>query len=63
MSEKRERDKFTHGEVDYEHPSKHFGQSCNGCEHFIRVMPPRCEGVKSPIAAKDWCRRFDGNKD
>jgi hypothetical protein len=61
VNERREREKFTHEQVGYEHPAK--GEySCNGCKHFIRVMPPRCEIVRSPIRAKDWCRRWaDGH--
>jgi hypothetical protein len=59
MSEKRERDKSTHEEAKYEHPSRHRDQHCSICEHFIKTMPPRCEVVKSPIRAVDWCKWWE----
>jgi hypothetical protein len=58
MSEIPERRKLSHEAVAYEHPSQHRNQACGRCEHFIRVTPPRCEHVKSPIRSGDWCRKF-----
>lgn len=57
MAEKPDAEKFSHREVNYESPSRHTGQFCAGCEHFIR--PNRCEGVKSPINARAWCKRYE----
>jgi Fe-S-cluster containining protein len=59
--------KFTHAEVSYEHPSKHRPEQCRVCKHFIAdghernndKFSPRCEGVRSPIRAEDWCKRFE----
>jgi hypothetical protein len=59
MAEKPEAEKFTHAEVKYESPSRHEGKFCILCEHFIPARPPRCEGVKSPIRAGDYCKRFE----
>jgi len=50
--------KLSHAAVGYQSPSRHSGQSCASCLHFIAANPPRCEAVQSPIAAKDWCKRF-----
>ena len=58
MAEKPEADKFTHTAVGYEAISKHEGQACGICAHYIPARPPRCEGVKSPISMRGWCRRF-----
>ena len=55
--------KRTHDDVHYQHPSQHDGQQCSGCKHFIAANPPRCEGVRSPIRAEDWCRRFAAKPD
>lgn len=51
-------DKFTHDDVRYQHPSTHHGEHCSNCVHFIRAVPPRCQGVRSPIRAEDWCKRY-----
>jgi hypothetical protein len=53
------REKRSHASVDFEHPSRHHGEPCAGCQHFIPGNPPRCEGVRSPIRAEDWCKRFE----
>lgn len=58
-AERPEAKKISHGLVLYEHPSKHHGESCLKCEHFIVALPPRCEAVKPPIRAEDWCKRFE----
>ena len=66
MSEKPEYAKLLHSEVAYEHPSKHPGEQCRKCRHFIPdghekdndKFEPRCEGVRSPIRAGDWCNHF-----
>jgi hypothetical protein len=62
--EKPESEKKTHAEVHYEHPSRHSGEFCAGCRHFIRANPRRCQGVKRPIAGPDWCRNYSpgGNR-
>jgi hypothetical protein len=59
--------KLAHNEVAYEHPSKHRPQQCRVCKHFIadghkndnNKFSPRCEGVRDPIHAEDWCKRFE----
>lgn len=53
-----ESEKRTHEAVGYEYPSRHDGQHCSICKHYIAADPPRCEGVKSPIRPGDWCERF-----
>lgn len=58
MAERADADKFSHSDVGYEHPSQHTGEFCRVCVHFIAGSPPRCEAVKDPIRAADWCRRF-----
>ena len=56
MSEKPPREKFSHAQVAYEHPSK--GEDhCGECKHYLKD-PMRCEIVRSPIRAEDWCRKF-----
>jgi hypothetical protein len=50
--------KLSHAAVKYESPSRHSGQSCASCAHFIAASPPRCEGVASPVSPKAWCKRF-----
>jgi hypothetical protein len=62
VAERAEADKIPHGEVRYEHPSRHSGEFCRICQHYIKAVPPRCEAVKSPIRAVDWCRRFELTK-
>jgi hypothetical protein len=52
--------KFLKSEVAYEHPSKHAGQRCQLCVHFI--SPHGCEGVAGYIRREDWCSKFDGGK-
>src|SRR5271154_162610 len=59
-AEKPEDEKFTHEEVDYESPSRHPHQECKDCIHFL--APNACEGVKGPIDADDWCKRFERGK-
>ena len=34
-------------------------EHCGICKHFIAAQPPRCETVRSPIAANMWCERFE----
>jgi hypothetical protein len=56
-----EKDKRSQSSVDFEEESTHRGQSCGHCKHFIRAVPPRCQGVKNsplPILAGSWCERF-----
>jgi hypothetical protein len=60
--EQIEAEKLSHAAVKYESTSQHKGQQCSSCAHFIAASPPRCEGVKSPIAAKAWCKRFAAQK-
>lgn len=63
--EKPEYLKLTHGEVKYEHPAKKAEQRCRLCRHFIPERgeedksKPRCEIVRQPIRAGDWCERFE----
>lgn len=57
MAERSDEAKFSHGQVAYEHPA-HGEDHCGECEHYIKAEPMRCEIVKSPIEAEDWCRRF-----
>jgi len=56
--EKPESQKLTHAAVKFESPSRHPGQACASCVHLIAASPPRCEGVKNPIKAGDWCKRY-----
>jgi hypothetical protein len=62
MAELPAHEKQSHASVHYEHPSEHAGQYCADCVHFINAMPPRCEGVASPIRRQDWCVRFKEKK-
>lgn len=59
MNEKPESEKITHAAAGYEFPSSHAGERCSGCMHFISAVPPRCEGVESPIQRDAWCRRYE----
>lgn len=59
MTERLEREKLKHSSVSYEHPSEHNGEFCARCKHFIRTRPSQCEAVRPPIAAQDWCKRFE----
>jgi hypothetical protein len=57
MAERSIEAKFTHEQVDYQHPAK--GEDhCAECIHYIKAEPMRCEIVKAPIAGEDWCRKF-----
>jgi hypothetical protein len=57
MPEWPEYRKDTHEKAEYEHPAK--GKNhCGICEYFIDAKPARCQHVKSPIRAEDWCHRF-----
>jgi hypothetical protein len=56
MSELPEAKKARHEEVDYGDGMR--ASHCAICEFFIPTKPPRCEIVKSPIEAGDWCNRF-----
>lgn len=57
MAEQPARDKFSHAQVAYEHPAK--GEDhCGECKHYIKAGPMRCEIVRNPIRAEDWCRKF-----
>jgi len=58
VAEKPEAEKKSHAEVKYEEKSTHLFEQCRNCAHFIRDQPPRCEGVKSPIAPGGWCIRY-----
>ena len=57
--ERAPKDKLEHAEVGYQSPSKHEGEHCSLCEHFIPSMIPRCMSVKNPIRAGDYCGRFE----
>ena len=50
-------EKYTHAQVDYEHPAKGMDQ-CRDCTHFIAGKPAECEIVKSPIRPEDWCKKW-----
>jgi len=55
--ERDAKDKLSHKQVAYEHPAK--GENhCGECAHFIGGITDRCEIVRSPISAKDWCREY-----
>jgi hypothetical protein len=56
--ERTEAKKLSHAAVKFESPSRHSSQTCASCVHFIAASPNRCEAVKSPIKAGDWCKRF-----
>ena len=53
------REKLSHQSVSYEHPAKRTDEHCSLCEHYISSMEPRCQHVKSPILAGDWCERYE----
>lgn len=56
MAEREPADKLSHRQVAYEHPAR--GKDhCSICRHYIEDGP-RCESVRSPIRAEDWCIRF-----
>jgi hypothetical protein len=57
-AERPAKDKLSHGQVDYEHPSTH-PEHCEICRHYIEAQPPRCEAVRSPIRGEDWCKRYE----
>jgi hypothetical protein len=50
--------KLTHAAVKYEHPAMGT-EHCSGCEHYIQATPPRCQHVKNPIRAEDWCIKYE----
>lgn len=57
MGERDAKDKYSHAQVAYEHPAK--GEDhCGECRHYIKASPMRCEIVRNPIRAEDWCRKF-----
>lgn len=56
--ERPEAEKLSHAAVKFESPSRHPGQACESCIHFIAASPARCESVKPPIKKGDWCKRF-----
>jgi hypothetical protein len=58
MAERPAKQKLTHKSVNFEHPSKHAGEFCGICRHYIAGNPPRCEAVTEPIHPADWCHRF-----
>lgn len=60
--ERPESKKFTHAEVQYEHPSRHGHDDCGDCVNFIDTDPARCKGVLQPIREEDWCKRFKRQK-
>jgi hypothetical protein len=53
------KEKRTHAAVIYVSKSDK-PQTCAGCIHFVGLAygGPACEGVKDPIAAAGWCRRY-----
>lgn len=55
-----DKEKATHAEVAYEHPSEHAGRYCGNCEHLIEnAKETRCQTVKGPIYLNGWCKRWD----
>lgn len=52
-----ESEKRTHASVDYVERSTG-AEHCAICKHFIPGNPSACTGVKSPISAAGWCKRF-----
>ena len=65
VSERQDKDKYTHAEVRFEHPAR--GENtCDECEHFIRGSLGGwhiggCEIVKDPIEPEDWCNKFNAS--
>jgi hypothetical protein len=55
-------EKLTQISVDFEHPSKHDGERCARCTHFIFGSPPHCQHVKDPIHWDDFCKKFEARK-
>lgn len=51
-------EKATHASVAFEHPSRHEGQKCGGCAHYIAGDPARCQKVQPPITSPDWCAMY-----
>lgn len=63
MQEQPARDKASHAEVKYEHPSDHAGQYCGNCKSLIEGMGGnRCKTVKDPIFLNGYCIRWPGKK-
>jgi hypothetical protein len=64
-SERQEKDKYTHAEVGFEHPSRG-KNTCDECAHFVRGSlggwhVGGCEIVKDPIEPEDWCNKFNAS--
>lgn len=59
-----QKEKRTHEAVKYVAKSVIAGQSCARCWHFVepKYGGPACVGVRSPIDAAGWCRRFGRGK-
>lgn len=61
LADDDEADKLSHSDVEYVAQSTESEESCAGCTMFIKPEDgaPGCTLVRSPIAARGWCRRFD----
>ncbi len=59
LGERHAVDKLTHGAVAFESPSHHEDEHCSLCLMFINSLMPRCQLVKSPIKATDYCKRYE----
>jgi hypothetical protein len=59
LEAKPEARKFSHDQVKYETTSRHPGEFCAICRHYISGQPPGCESVKRPIAPRGWCVKFE----
>lgn len=53
------KEKLSHSDVSYQHPSKHEDEHCSLCERYIPAMEPRCLHVAKPIRAEDYCDRYE----
>ena len=63
--ERQDKDKYTHAEVRFEHPSRG-KNTCDECAHFIRGSlggwhVGGCELVNDPIEPQDWCNKFNAS--
>jgi High potential iron-sulfur protein len=57
------KEKASHAEVKYEHPSMHAGRYCGNCNSLIEAPDGnRCKTVVEPIYLNGWCKRWPGKK-
>lgn len=60
--EREAKDKITHEDCGFQNPSREEDEHCSLCGYYIPAHVPRCQIVKSPIQANDYCNRFKEKK-